>query len=295
MPDRHWRDDLTPDDLTPDDLTQGGPRRDDLPRGGPRRGGPRHSWLRSRVKDGERLIGTFIKSRDPAIAEAIAAAGYDFLIADLEHSALSVADVEGIVRACDCHDVPVIARLPLAGLSLCGQALDVGVTGIQVSDVTSAAAAKAVRAAAHYPPLGERSLSLATRAARFGTVTAALHIPESLARTVLIGQIESAEGIAALDEIIDSDVFDALFLGPADLSVALRHAGHADHPDVAAALDEAATAITGSGTPLGIFCADATQAMRWADRGLTLLAIATDLSMLAAAARSTVGQLRTRS
>ena len=269
MPDRHWHENLLRGDL-------------------------RHPLLRARVRDGERLIGTFIKSRDPAVAEAVALARYDFVVADLEHSALSVPDVESIVRACDCYDVPVVVRLPETALGLCGQLLDVGVTGVQVSDVTSAAAAKAVRAAAHYPPAGERSLSLATRAARFGSVPAAQHIPSSLAQTVLVGQIESAEWVAAIEEIIESDVFDALFLGPADLSVALGHAGQVEHPDVAAALAAAASAITGRGTPLGIFCADAAQARRWADRGLTLLVISTDLSMIAAAARATVGQLRTR-
>jgi 2-keto-3-deoxy-L-rhamnonate aldolase RhmA len=100
--------------------------------------------------------------------------------------------------------------------------------------------------------------------------------------------------VAAIAEIIESEVFDALFLGPTDLSVALRHAGQVDHPDIAAALDAAASSITGRGTPLGIFSTDAAQAQRWADRGLTLLVISTDLSMLAAAARATVGQLRTR-
>ena len=143
-----------------------------------------------------------MKSRDQACAEALAIAGYDFIVADMEHSPLSVADAEGIVRACDCYDVPVIARIPATGLSLCGQLLDAGVTGIQVSDVSSAAGARAARAAVHYPPLGERSLSLSTRAAWFGATRATAHIAASLDQTVLVGQIESADGLAALDEII---------------------------------------------------------------------------------------------
>jgi len=98
----------------------------------------RQSRLRDLIRDGELQLGTFVKSRDPAVAEALAVAGYDFVVADLEHSPLSVADTDGIVRAGDCHGVPVIARLPGTGLGLCGQLLDAGVTGIQVSDVTSA-------------------------------------------------------------------------------------------------------------------------------------------------------------
>jgi 4-hydroxy-2-oxoheptanedioate aldolase len=260
----------------------------------PRRGDLRHPSLRARIRGGERLFGTFVKSRDPLISEALAVAGYDFVVADLEHSPLSVADTEGIVRACDGYDVPVIARIPATGLALCGALLDAGVTGIQVSDVSSADAAVAARAAAHYPPLGERSLSLSTQAARFGAVPAASHVRSSLEQTALIGQIESREGLAALPKIIESGVFDALFFGPTDLSAALGHPGQASHPDVAAALTDATAVITGTGTPLGIFCATADEARQWAERGLTLLAISTDLTMLRGAAESVLGQLRTR-
>jgi 2-keto-3-deoxy-L-rhamnonate aldolase RhmA len=261
-----------------------------------RRGDLRHSGLRARIRGRELLIGTFVKSRDPLTTESLAVAGYDFIVVDLEHSSLSAGDVEGIVRACDACDVPVIARIPSSGLSLCGQLLDIGVTGLQVSDVSSADIALAVRAAAHYPPAGERSLSLSTRAARFGTVPASAHIPASLAQTVLVGQIESREGLAALSSILATGVFDALFFGPADLSVALREPGRGVvHPDVASLLGEATATITGSGTPLGIFCANADEALRWAGQGLTYLVVSTDLGMLRGAAQSVLGQLRTRS
>ncbi len=239
-----------------------------------------------------------MKSRDPATTESLATGGYDFIVADLEHSSLSAGDVEGIVRACDAHDVPVIARIPASRLDLCGQLLDLGVTGLQVSDVASAATALSVRAAAHYPPVGERSLSLSTRAASFGAVPASAHIPASLAQTVLVGQIESREGLAAMPAIVESGVFDALFFGPADLSVALREPGRGvAHPDVGSLLGEAisATAGTGGAIPLGIFCASADEARQWAARGLTFLAIGTDLGTLHGAARAVTGQLRTRS
>jgi 2-keto-3-deoxy-L-rhamnonate aldolase RhmA len=252
----------------------------------------RHPDLKSRIRHGERLIGTFLKSRDPAVAEALAVAGYDFIVADLEHSPLSVGDVEGITRACDCHDVPVIARIPASELSLCGPLLDAGVTGIQVSDVTSAAIAKAVRAAAHYPPAGARSLSTATRAGRFGAVPAASHVAAALAGTVLIGQIESPQGLDAIDQVIKSEVFDALFIGPSDLSATLGHPGEPDHPSVAAAITRVADSVLGDEMPLGIFCPDAGAAHQFARRGMTLLVISTDLSMLGAAARSALAVFR---
>lgn len=244
------------------------------------------------MRGGEPLTGTFVKSRDPSVAEALAVAGYDFVVADLEHSPLAVADVEGIARACAAWGVAVLARVASPSLGQAGPLLDAGVTGIQVSDVSSAAAAEAARAAVRYPPNGARSLSLSTRAGRFGLSAAAAHIAASDSQTVLVGQIESAEGAAALASIIASGAFDALFLGATDLSVALGHPGETGHPAVAGALSEAAATITGSGTALGVFCGDAAAAASWAARGASLLAISSDLTMLATTAVATLRQLR---
>ena len=80
------------------DLSVFNPRRDDYYRideGDP----PAPDWLGRRLvasacgpwaaRRGERLLGTFAKSRDPLISETLATAGYDFVVADLEHSSLS--------------------------------------------------------------------------------------------------------------------------------------------------------------------------------------------------------------
>ena len=250
--------------------------------------------LRARLAIGETLAGTFVKSRDPSTTEALAAGGLDFVIADLEHSPLSVSDVEGIARACAGWHLPVLARIPPTGTHLIGALLDAGVTGIQVSDVTSAAMAEVVSAAGRYPPLGERSLSTATRAARFGVTPAAEHMATSNDRTVLVGQIESAAGVEALPSIIDTGAFDALFIGTTDLSVSLGHPVDFRHEAVMETLLEVASTIVESGTPLGIFCPNAAAAADWAWRGATLLAISSDLTMLTSAATAAARELIAR-
>lgn len=233
-----------------------------------------------------------MKSRDPSVAEALAVAGYDFVIADLEHSALSVADVEGLVRACSYHGVAVLARLAPSSLGLCGALLDAGATGIQVSDVSSIAVAEAARDVVRYPPDGKRSMSLATRAGRYGTVGAAAHLSSSALNTVLVGQIESVAGLGALNSLVASEIFDVLFLGATDLSVALGRPGDVWHATVLAALKEAGEAILGGGAAFGIFCADAEAALHWARRGACLLAVSSDLAMLSAAAGAVLRQFR---
>jgi 4-hydroxy-2-oxoheptanedioate aldolase len=250
--------------------------------------------LRARLAIGETLAGTFVKSRDPSTTEALAAGGLDFVIADLEHSPLSVSDVEGIARACAAWHLPVLARVPPTGAHLIGALLDAGVAGIQVSDVTSAAMAEAVSAAGRYPPLGQRSLSTATRAARFGLTPAAEHMAASNDRTVLVGQIESAAGVEALPSIIEGGALDALFIGATDLSVSLGHPADLRHQLVSETLLEVAATIVESGTPLGIFCPNASAAAAWAEQGATLLAISSDLTMLTAAATAAARELAAR-
>jgi 2-keto-3-deoxy-L-rhamnonate aldolase RhmA len=225
-----------------------------------------------------------VKSRDPSTTEALAAGGLDFVIADLEHSSLSVHDVEAIARAGAAWNLPVLARVPPAGLGLVGALLDAGAAGIQVSDVTSTELARQAEAAAHYPPRGQRSLSLATRAGSFGMTSAAEHVATSDRETVLIGQIESASGLAALSDIIEARAFSALFIGPSDLSLSLGHPGDLGHPAVADALAKTAATILDSGTPLGIACPTTAVAAGWAARGATLLAISSDVGLLASAA-----------
>jgi 2-keto-3-deoxy-L-rhamnonate aldolase RhmA len=224
--------------------------------------------LRARLLDGARVIGTFIKSRDPLVAEAVAVAGYDFVIADLEHSPLSLADVAGIVQACSRYGVPVLAAAPPSALELAGPLLDRGVTGIQVG-VPSIGAAVAAQDA----------VRVAVRAARADAV-------------VLTGQIGSRAGLAAIDEIAAAGVFDVLFADSAELSVALGHPGDVWHPAVLAALKEASEAIRGSEAAFGISCADVEAALHWARRGACMLAMSSDLTMLKSAAEAVLRQYR---
>ena len=127
--------------------------------------------------------------------------------------------------------------------------------------------------------------------------TVAAAAEASIDRSLEIASIEAPccdqpASSSALPEILESGVFDGLFFGPTDMAVALGHPGDPGHPDVAEALDSATGLILGHGTSLGIFCATADEARQWASRGLTLLAISTDLGMLRGAAVSALGQLR---
>ena len=138
------------------------------------------------------------------------------------------------------------------------------------------------RASAIRRPVGAASLS---RTARPGSV--ASHAPPTsrAARPsfVVICQIESSEGIAALPELLVAGLeVDAWFLGPTDLSASLGLGGNTEHAAVQDALTRAAEAILGAGARLGIYASDERAARAWADRGATFIAVGSDYTLLAA-------------
>jgi 2-keto-3-deoxy-L-rhamnonate aldolase RhmA len=249
--------------------------------------------LRSRLRDGETLLGTFIKSPDPTLAELLAGAGFDLLTVDLEHSSLAAADVEGIVRAAQLHSVPVLARIPPYDLSGAGRLLDMGVVGIQVSDVDSTDMLVAMRAATAYPPRGHRSLVLSHRTALFGRMPANEYLRRAEEELVVVAQIESRAGVEALGDLLHCAAApDAWFIGPVDLASDLGHPGDHAHPEVQAAYDSVLATLRGAGVRSGAFARDARDARVWMERGATLIALGSDTTMLADAAGQALGEAR---
>jgi 4-hydroxy-2-oxoheptanedioate aldolase len=226
------------------------------------------------------------------VAEVLAAAGLDLLIADLEHSSLSIRELEGIIRAAHVHRCPVIARLTLERLTDAGHAIEAGVDGIQVSGVSEADQLLAIREATSFPPDGRLGLSLSHRAAGFGAMTARDYA-ERVADQLVIAQIESAAAIAALEQLLATPRRpDIWFLGPMDLSADLGCPGEANHPAVRAALERAVQTFTAAGVAFGVFATDIDDTEQWRRRGAALVVVGSDMSLLAATTRSMADRWR---
>jgi len=240
------------------------------------------SSLKERFRSRGPLLGSFVKSRDPAITEILAHAGVDFVVVDIDHSSLGLTELETIVRAADLCGTPVIVRLPAEALPFAGRVLDTGAAGIQVCDVVDVSTLERAHASATYPPIGRRSLSLSHRAARFGRVPIAEYVERSARELVLVGQIESVAGVEALPSLLASGVpVDAWFIGPLDLSASLGLPGDGEHPVVRATLDDVAEKIIAADERLGVFARDMTDARRWASHGAAMIVLGSDYSLFA--------------
>jgi 4-hydroxy-2-oxoheptanedioate aldolase len=167
--------------------------------------------LREALRDPEReMLGTVISTADIVFAEH-AARQFDLIWIDLEHSALSLRDVQSLVIAATAGGCYSLIRLPGADASAIGPILDTGVDGIVVPRVGSAEQLEPIAKALHFPPRGTRGFA-PRRASLSATLTDADY------RVACIVQVESSEAVAGASELAAADVCDALVVGTSDLS-----------------------------------------------------------------------------
>lgn len=241
--------------------------------------------LRTRIRDGETLTGTFVKTPSPHVAELLGLGGLDFAVADREHAPIGIEALDLLVAAARGVHLPILVRIPSNEPVSIAATLDCGATGVLVPHVRNARDAQAVVDAAKYGN-GFRGFSPSARAGRYGTEDHASYRARSDAESVLIVQIEDAEALDHLDAIAAIDEIDALFIGPADLALSLR-CGPAD-----SALSEAIDRIIEAGRrhskPVAIFTGRSDQIAGLAGRGISVFVCGSDQSMLLAGAREIV-------
>ena len=118
-----------------------------------------------------------------------------------------------------------------------------------------------------------------TRATRYGKVEDYFTSAED--ELCLICQIETVEGLDALEEIATTDGVDGVFFGPADLSASMGRPGEMSHPDVVAAIEDGFQRLAAIGVPGGLMALDPAEARRFIGQGSLFTAVGVDLVLLA--------------
>jgi 2-dehydro-3-deoxyglucarate aldolase len=179
-------------------------------------------------------IGSWITINNPIVAEIMAAAGFDWLCIDLEHSITDYAEAQQMIVAIQSKGVKAYVRVGENCPRIIKRMLDAGADGIIVPSVNSVEdAVKAVNAV-KYPPIGTRGVGLA-RAQGYGFDFEKYRDITSK-QVKLIAQIEHINAIQDLEKIIATDGIDGTFIGPYDLSGSLGKPGEYDDPKVKEAL-----------------------------------------------------------
>ena len=238
----------------------------------------------------ELLAGTFLNLGSPTAVEIAADTGFDWLLIDLEHGSGSSADLRNMLLACRGSHAAPIVRIRSVDPDMVKFVMDSGAAGIMFPFVSSAAEARAAANCMTYPPRGNRGVAGAIRATDFGR-NWKTYFQEANDRRLVVVQIETAEAVAAADEIAAIDGVDVLFVGPLDLSVNLGCPGDFTPPHFVDALRRVVTACETHGKTAGILSRPEFVEQHRA-LGLRFMALGSDTGAVVGGMQDTLTRLR---
>jgi len=218
--------------------------------------------LRDRLRGNETLYGGWTVTADVIAVGAMAAAGLDYVVIDLQHGGATEHDLPVLTTAISYAGATPVGRVRHAHPADIGRVLDLGCAGVIVPNVESADQARAAVGACHYPPTGYRSAG--------GVLT-------SPGGPFCLIMVESRAALADLDKTLAVPGVDGIYVGPRDLSYSLGcEPAPADHV-LRRALEEIWAACQAAGKPVGVHSADGATARLYRENGCRLLNVASDV------------------
>ena len=239
---------------------------------------PRNAFKQA-IAEGRTQIGLWMALTSGYAAEAVAGAGFDWLVIDMEHAPNTLESVVAQLQALAAYPATAVVRPASNDIVRIKHLLDMGAQTLIVPYVQSVAEAEAAVAAMRYPPRGLRGVSSATRATGFGRV--ADYGRKAEAELCLIVQVETVAALESLEAIAAVDGVDGVFIGPADLAASMGLVGQLSHPEVKAAVLGAIQRLVRIGKPAGVLSADPDFAGACRDAGAIFVAVGLDTVILA--------------
>jgi 4-hydroxy-2-oxoheptanedioate aldolase len=232
-----------------------------------------------------RAVGYWVALDSPVSTERIGRLGYDYVVLDAQHGVLGHPGLLAGLTAIDAGGRSVgLVRVAANDATHIGAALDAGAGGVIVPLVDDAAGAAAAVTAARYPPAGRRSYGPVRSALRVGPVPA-----DADASVVVLAMVETRSGLANIEEICATPGLDGVYVGPADLCLAVGGAYPGD-PAVAEVFEAALRTIretaANAGVAAGIHTFTGDQAAGRLAEGYTFATVSGDLAHLEQAARA---------
>lgn len=218
--------------------------------------------------------------RPPGDSRSGRESGFDFVLIDTEHTAMSLETVAQLVRAAAASlgELGVIVRPAWNDLVQIKRILDIGIDGIIVPMIDTPDAATELVRAMRYPPDGHRGVA-SGRAAGYGQ-NFVDYVAEEHRSLLTIAQIETPTGVEHAADIAAVDGINALFVGPADLSASLGVFAEWDAPELTDAMARTIEAGADSDTPVGTLTVREADVKDRVERGFDFQVAGKDMTTL---------------
>ena len=250
--------------------------------------------LAGALRAGKTVLTAWSALPEAGFVGMLAGAGFDAVTLDMQHGGHHEASIWDGVAAVLLRRVPAIVRVPVGRFDMASRALDFGADAVIAPMINSVEDAQALAAFTKYPPLGERSWGPTRAISLRGVEGGNAYLHRANTETLVFAMIETRAALDALEGILDVEGIDAVFVGPADFSIAFTDGERLD-PALDAMMDavaDIAARATGRGKLAGIFAADPAMAPRYAQMGYRLIAAGFDAAIVNRGAQAVLSAAR---
>jgi 2-dehydro-3-deoxyglucarate aldolase/4-hydroxy-2-oxoheptanedioate aldolase len=251
---------------------------------------------RERLAKGETVFGTMLQTyRSPEIARTFAAAGFDYVFIDMEHSAYDLETVQDMIQASLSAGITPMVRPCELLYSLIARLLDAGAQGIILPRIDGAKELEEALSWLRYPPGGKRGFGVNASMIGYEVHTMPQIMEHMNRNTVSVVQFETLAAFACADELLSLPGVDVAMVGPADLSVALGIPGDFENPKLVSTVERLIEQCRQHNVAPGIQTRTVAMAKTWTARGMRYVGSSAEHAMLLEKARENLTQLKSAS
>lgn len=227
-------------------------------------------------------------------AEIMAAQGYDSIGIDLQHGIVDYQEAVGMLQAVRASEVTPLVRPAWLDPAHIMKALDAGAYGVICPMINSRAEAEQLVSYVRYPPDGIRSFGPSRALISSGGGN---YLQEADEEIVCFAMIETTQALDRLEEIATTPGLDGIYIGPADLTIALTGKKYApgfdrEEPEIIDAIDRILKASHSAGVKAALHCGSPSYAAKAAKWGFDLVTVSNDARLLAGAVAASISAFR---
>lgn len=217
--------------------------------------------VRRRWSEGQPCHGLWSLLPGVVSAEVVARTGPDFVVVDLQHGAVTEAELPGVAAAIKAAGTVPLVRTRSSVFADVGRPLDLGACGVIVPNVRDAHHAREIVAATRYAPAGGRSVGRLSGGAE---------------KPLVIVMVETATALDDLDAVLGVGGLDGIYVGPGDLSLSLALNAADRSADLRDVLSLIISRAVSAGVPVGVHAYNGEEAASYAAEGATIVTVAVD-------------------
>jgi len=251
----------------------------------------RKNKLKEIFKQNKSVINGWLQIPSSFSAEVMAHQGWDSLTIDMQHGVIDYPNALQMLQAISSTDTIPMARVNWNEPGQIMKILDAGAYGVICPMVSNREQAEKFVQACQYPPKGYRSFG-PIRGLIYGGSDYADHANDEILK---LAMIETKEALENLDKIMSTPGLDGIYIGPADLSLAIGEQPGFDKPEGSPTYEQITNILKHAkknNIVAGIHNGTPEYAQKMIDIGFQLVTVGSDQRSMSAGAKEIVSKLK---